>query len=280
MIVIHVLACPAAAPRPTAAVVELREPHCALRPATEIGSGRARLTPSLGPLGLPPRAGSLAWLRRFLGATAKQLVAGLQANSLLIAQRWAGRPSHMASWLLCWWTGKPACQALGCTLRSSNSKAPAVRQSPPASANHAHACARRGIPDPQSKQNTKPTPPKSQRSARSDGRFRGDSQSPGIGPRDARHHDGTHARPVRPSFGTEGMAPEVAASRAPSASTISIPAALDEQADLGAASVGFRAAELSAALRCTGCFFLCARAGGVAWRVACGVFRAPKPPWA
>ena len=168
----------------------------------------------------------------------------------------------------------------------------------PASANHAHACARRGIPDPQSKQNTKPTPPKSQRSARSDGRFRGDSQSPGIGPRDARHHDGTHARPVRPSFGTEGMAPEVAASRAPSASTISITAALDEQADLGAASVGFRAAELSAALRCTGCFFLCARAGGVAWRgvawrvawrgvwrgvacgVACGVFRAPKPPWA
>ena len=132
----------------------------------------------------------------------------------------------------------------------------------------AHACARRGIPDPQSKQNTKPTPPKSQRSARSDGRFRGDSQSPGIGPRDARHHDGTHARPVRPSFVCEGMAPEVAASRAPSASTISISAALDEQADLGAASVGFRAAELSAALRCTGCFFLCARAGGVAWRVA------------
>jgi hypothetical protein len=86
-------------------------------------------------------------------------------------------------------------------------------------------------------------------------------------------------------FVSEGMAPEVAASRAPSASTISISAALDEQADLGAASVGFRAAELSAALRCTGCFFLCARAGGVAWRgvawrVACGVFRAPKPPWA
>ena len=135
-------------------------------------------------------------------------------------------------------------------------------------ANHAHACARRGIPDPQSKQNTKPTPPKSQRSARSDGRFRGDSQSPGIGPRDARHHDGTHARPVRPSFICEGMAPEVAASRAPSASTVSIHAALDEQADLGAASAGLRAAELSAALRCTGCFFLCARAGGV-WRVAC-----------
>lgn len=22
----------------------------------------------------------------------------------------------MASWLLCWWTGKPACQALGCAL--------------------------------------------------------------------------------------------------------------------------------------------------------------------
>ena len=85
---------------------------------------------------------------------------------------------------------------------------------------------------------------------------------------DARHHDGTHARPVRPSFVSEGMAPEVAASRAPSASTVSIHAALDEQADLGAASVGFRAAELSAALRCTGCFFLCARAGGVAWRVA------------
>ena len=55
--------------------------------------------------------------RRFLGATAKQLVAGLQANSLLIAQRWAGRPSHMASWLLCWWTGKPACQALRVAVR-------------------------------------------------------------------------------------------------------------------------------------------------------------------
>ena len=99
-----------------------------------------------------------------------------------------------------------------------------------------------------------------------------------IGPRDARHHDGTHARPVRPSFISEGMAPEVAASRAPSASTVSIHAALDEQADLGAASVGFRAAELSAALRCTGCFFLCARAGGVACGVAWrGVWRVSGP---
>ena len=131
----------------------------------------------------------------------------------------------------------------------------------------------------------------SQRSARSDGRFRGDSQSPGIGPRDARHHDGTHARPVRPSFGTEGMAPEVAASRAPSASTISISAALDEQADLGAASVGFRAAELQQLCGAhRQLFFVCARAGAraqVAWRgVWRGVLRAPKrfllskPPWA
>ena len=82
---IHALACPAAAPRPTAAVVELREPHCALRPATEIGSGRARLTPSLGPLGLPPRAGSLAWLRRFFGgdskAACRRLASQLAAHS-------------------------------------------------------------------------------------------------------------------------------------------------------------------------------------------------------
>ena len=84
-----------------------------------------------------------------------------------------------------------------------------------------------------------------------------------------RAHHLRQPRPVRPSFRSEGMAPEVAASRAPSASTVSIHAALDEPADLGAASVGFRAAELSAALRCTGCFFLCARAGGVACGVAC-----------
>ena len=81
---IHALACPAAAPRPTAAV-ELREPHCALRPATETGSGRARLTPSLGPPGLPPRAGSLAWLRRFFGgdskAACRRLASQLAAHS-------------------------------------------------------------------------------------------------------------------------------------------------------------------------------------------------------
>ena len=55
----------------------------------------------------------------------------------------------------------------------------------PVSANHAHACARCGMPDPTSKQNTKPTPPETKRSVRSDGRFRVDSQSPDIGPRDA-----------------------------------------------------------------------------------------------
>ena len=92
------------------------------------------------------------------------------------------------------------------------------------------------------------------------------------------------ARYIAESFWRSVIVAEVAASRAPSASTISISAALDEQADLGAASVGFRAAELSAALRCTGCFFLCARAGGVAcgvacgvWRVACGVWRVSGP---
>ena len=132
-------------------------------------------------------------------------------------------------------------------------------------------------------------PPETQRSARSDGRFRGDSQSPGIGPRDARHHDGTHAGPVRPSFINEGMASEVAASRAPSASVSSISAAGDEQADLGVARLGFRAAELQQLCGAPAAFFLCARAGGVwrgVWRgVACGVawrgvFLAPKPPWA
>ena len=131
--------------------------------------------------------------------------------------------------------------------------------------------------DPDQELGDKPKPPKTQRSARSDGRFRGDSQSPGIGPRDARHHDGAHARPVRPSFMNEGMAPAVAASRTPSASISSISAAGDEQPDLAAARLGFRAAELQQLCGAPAAFFLCARAGGVwrgvawrgvAWRVA------------
>ena len=111
----------------------------------------------------------------------------------------------------------------------------------------------------------------------------------------ARRHDGADARPVRPSFMSGGMAPEGAASRAPSASFSSTAAALDENADLTAASV---ASELQICWRCTGRFCLCpsfcARAGGVAWRRGVawrgvawrgvawrrGAFRAPKPPWA
>ena len=240
---IHALACPAAAPRPTAAVVELREPHCALRPATEIGSGRARLTPSLGPLGLPPRAGSLAWLRRFLGATAKQLVAGLQANSLLIAQRWAGRPSHMASWLLCWWTGKPACQALGCALRSSNSKAPAVR---PEAMDDFAAIRNRQVLD-------RATPVTTTAHTR-------DPFAPHLFVRAWRQRSPHHGHPQRlPSRSLRPLTSRL----------ISVQPVLGSELQSG----------LSAALRCTGClFFVRAQGGcGVAWR---GVLRAPKPLWA
>ena len=62
--------------------------------------------------------------------------------------------------------------------------------------------------------------------------------------------------------------------------TSSIPAAGDEQADLGVARAGFSELQsLEQQQRLPR--FLCARAGGVwrgvAWR---GVFLAPKPPWA
>ena len=88
---------------------------------------------------------------------------------------------------------------------------------------------------------------------------------------------------LRPSFVCEGMAVERAARWATPASAISIPAAGDEQADLGVARVGFSELQsLEQQQRLP--LFLCARAGGVwrgVWRgVACGVFRAPKPPWA
>ena len=79
------------------------------------------------------------------------------------------------------------------------------------------------------------------------------------------------------------MAVERAARWATLASTIYAAAAGDEQADLGVARVGFSELQsLEQQQRLP--LFLCARAGGVAWRgvwrVACGVFLAPKPPWA
>ena len=53
----------------------------------------------------------------------------------------------------------------------------------------------------------------------------------------------------------------------PPASISSISAALDEQADLGVARVGFRAEELQRPAALHQLLFLCARG----WRVACGV---------
>ena len=90
---------------------------------------------------------------------------------------------------------------------------------------------------------------------------------------------------LRPSFVCEGMAPEVAASRAPSASTISISAAGDEQADLGVARVGFSELQSLEQQQRLPLFFApgsVARARGwrgvawrgVAWRVA---WRVPSP---
>ena len=81
---------------------------------------------------------------------------------------------------------------------------------------------------------------------------------------------------LRPPFISAGMAVERAARWATPASAISIPAAGDEQADLGAASVGFQSCRAWSSSN--GCRFFCARAQvawrGVwrgVWRVACGV---------
>ena len=82
------------------------------------------------------------------------------------------------------------------------------------------------------------------------------------------------------------MAPEGAASRAPSANFVSTAAALDENADLAAARVGAELQSFGALLAVHRqlCPSFCARAGGVAWRGVAwrggGAFRAPKPPWA
>ena len=131
--------------------------------------------------------------------------------------------------------------------------------------------ARRGIPDPQSKQNTKPTPPKSQRSARSDGRFRGDSQSPGIGPRATPDTTTAHTRdPFAPHLFVRAWRQRSPhhghPQRVPSRSLRPLTSRLiSVQPVLGA--------ELQSVQQLCGApaaFFLCARAGGVAWRgVAC-----------
>ena len=88
---------------------------------------------------------------------------------------------------------------------------------------------------------------------------------------------------LRPSFGTGGMAVERAARRATPASTISIPAAGDEQADLGVARAGFSELQsLEQQQRLPLFSFFRTRLSGararVAWRgVACGVWRVPSP---
>ena len=85
---------------------------------------------------------------------------------------------------------------------------------------------------------------------------------------------------LRPSFGTAGMAVERAARWATPASTISIPAAGDEQADLGVARAGFSELQSLEQQQRLPLFFApgsVARARG--WRgVACGVaWRVPSP---
>ena len=73
---------------------------------------------------------------------------------------------------------------------------------------------------------------------------------------------------LRPSFGTAGMAVERAARWATPASTSSIPAAGDEQADLGVARVGFSEPQSLEQQQRLPLFFVRARR----WRgVACGV---------
>ena len=98
---IHALACPAAAPRPTAAV-ELREPHCALRPATEIGSGRARLTPSLGPLGLPPFFGGDS------KAACRRLASQLAAHSATMGRSACAKARRSVDRSVRWSKRRPA----------------------------------------------------------------------------------------------------------------------------------------------------------------------------
>ena len=87
---------------------------------------------------------------------------------------------------------------------------------------------------------------------------------------------------LRPSFICGGMAVERAARWATPASTSSIPAAGDEQADLGVARAGFSELQSLEQQQRLPLFFAPSsveRARG--WRgVACGVFLAPKPPWA
>ena len=89
---------------------------------------------------------------------------------------------------------------------------------------------------------------------------------------------------LRPSFRSAGMAVERAARWATPASSIYAAAAGDEQADLGVARVGFSELQ-SLELGATAAAFFRTQLSGararVAWRgVACGVFLAPKPPWA
>ena len=84
------------------------------------------------------------------------------------------------------------------------------------------------------------------------------------------------------------MAVERAARWATPASTIYAAAAGDEQADLGVARVGFSELQSLEQQQRLPLFFRTQLSGararvawrGVAWRVACGVFLAPKPPWA
>ena len=87
---------------------------------------------------------------------------------------------------------------------------------------------------------------------------------------------------LRPPFVCAGMAVERAARWATPASAISIPAAGDEQADLGVARVGFSELQSLEQQQRLPLFFApgaVARARG--WRgVWRGVFLAPKPPWA
>ena len=89
---------------------------------------------------------------------------------------------------------------------------------------------------------------------------------------------------LRPSFGTAGMAVERAARWATPASFIYAAAAGDEQADLGVARVGFSELQSLEQQQRLPLFFRTQLSGArarVAWRgVACGVFLAPKPPWA
>ena len=189
---IHALACPAAAPRPTAAV-ELREPHCALRPATEIGSGRARALNPLPWAAGASAAGRLPCLASpFLGgdskAACRRRASQLAAHSAtmgrsaishgeLAALLVDGEASMPSAWLYAPFEQQQSARS------STKPPSPLFAGRPLHRAHHLRQrqpCARLRPP-----WNTRPPkqakhqahPPKSQRSARSDGRFRGDSQS-------------------------------------------------------------------------------------------------------